>query len=98
VYKQYVPLVNACLPPGEWQSYDIVFHAARFDQTGKKVQGARLTVLQNGVLIQDNVETTGTTGYSPVKEGPEAGSLFLQDHGCLVKYRNIWIRKLGVSR
>ena len=61
VYKQYAPLVNASRKPGEWQAYDIIFHAPKFDEQGKVVDRARVTVLQNGVLIQNNVEIYGIT-------------------------------------
>jgi hypothetical protein len=97
VYKQYAPLVNASRKPGEWQTYDIVFHAPRFDEMGKVVDRARVTVLQNGVLIQNNVEIYGNTYndrpalYTP---HPPEQSLTLQDHGNPVRYRNIWIRRL----
>ena len=100
VYGQYPPLVNASRPPGEWQSYDIVFHRPRFDAGGKLLQPARLTVLHNGVLVQDNVELTGPTGHHvrpPYKAGPEKLPLSLQDHGHPVHYRNIWIRELKTA-
>lgn len=93
IYGQHVPLVNACRPPGDWQTYDIVFHAARFE--GDKVKApARFTVFHNGVLIQDNVEVRGVTGSAPGKEGPDDAPIYLQDHGNPVKYRNIWVREL----
>lgn len=98
LYKQYSPLVNASRAPGEWQTYDIIFRAARFDAAGKRIEKARLTVLHNGVLIHDGAELNGVTGYAPYKELPEAGPLYLQDHNCTVRYRNIWMRRLGVSR
>ena len=63
VYGQYPPLVNASRPPGQWQTYDIVFHAPRFDADGKVTRPARLTVLHNGVLVQDDVELTGPTAH-----------------------------------
>src|SRR5712675_946077 len=62
IYKQYAPLVNACRKPGEWQSYDIIFHAPRFDADGKLEKPGTVTVLQNGVLVQDNAEIKGSTG------------------------------------
>ncbi|HJW28500.1 MAG TPA: DUF1080 domain-containing protein, partial [Saprospiraceae bacterium] len=97
IYKQYIPLVNACRPPGEWQSYDIIFTSPKFDEGGNVVAPARFTVFQNGVLIQNNVEVKGNTVYigqphyekHNVKE-----NLVLQDHNCAVSYRNIWIREL----
>jgi hypothetical protein len=94
IYKQYVPLVNACRPPGEWQSYDIIFHAASFDASGAKTAPARLTVFQNGVLIQDNVELKGPTGGAIGQEEKPTGPLLLQEHGHEVKFRNIWFRPI----
>jgi len=93
VYKQYVPLVNACRPPGEWQTYDIIFHAAKIEG-GKKSAPARVTVIHNGVLIQDNVELQGPTGGAIGQEETATGPLLLQEHGHEVKYRNIWVRPL----
>jgi len=97
VYKQYAPLVNASRKPGEWQAYDIIFHAPKFDEQGKVVDRARVTVLHNGVLIQNNVEIYGLT-YNDrpalyIAHSPQE-SLHLQDHGNPVRYRNIWIRRL----
>jgi len=97
VYKQYAPLVNASRPPGEWQSYDIIFRAPRFDEQGKVTERARVTVLHNGVLIQNNVEIYGNTYDDRAAlyiAHPLQEPLRLQDHGFPVRYRNIWIRKL----
>jgi hypothetical protein len=97
VYGQYPPLVNAARPPGQWQSYDIVFHGPRFDPSGKLLRPARVNVFHNGVLVQDNVELSGPTAHGerpPYKPGPDKGPLGLQDHGNPVRYRNIWIREL----
>jgi len=97
VYGQYPPLVNACRPPGQWQTYDITFHGPRFDPAGKVLRTARVTVLHNGVLVQDNVELTGPTAHKarpPYKSHPEKLPLVLQDHSHPVRYRNIWVREL----
>jgi len=97
VYKQHAPLVNASRKPGEWQSYDIIFLTPRFDEQGKVTRRARLTVLHNGVLIQNHAEVYGLTWHDKpaiyLAHGPK-GSLKLQDHGDLVRYRNIWVRPL----
>ncbi|MFQ6037536.1 MAG: DUF1080 domain-containing protein [Candidatus Aminicenantales bacterium] len=97
VYGQYPPLVNACRPPGEWQTYDIIFHRPRFDSQGHLVQPARITVLHNNILVQDNVALTGPTAHKkrpPYTQHPEKLPLLLQDHGNPVKFRNIWVREL----
>ncbi len=96
VYKQYIPLVNACRPPGEWQTYDIIFKAPSFNADGIKIASGSLTVLHNGVLVQNHVEVMGTTEYIgfPKNKAHGKAPLFLQDHGDLVSYRNIWIREL----
>ena len=97
VYKQYAPLVNVCRRPGEWQAYDIIYHAPRFDEAGKLLKPGRVTILQNGVLVQDNVEILGPTG-PPGKPKYEAHPLkqplVLQDHHNPVRFRSIWIREL----
>lgn len=100
VYGQYPPLANASRPPGQWQSYDIVFHGPRFDKVGKLLRPARVTVLHNGVLVQDNVELTGPTAHGkrpPYETQPEKLPLALQDHHNPVRFRNIWIRELKSS-
>jgi len=97
VYKQHAPLVNACRKPGEWQAYDIIYHAPRFNEAGKLLKPATVTVLQNGVLIQDNVQIMGGTvnkGEPRYKAHPLKQPLSLQDHKNPVRYRNIWIREL----
>jgi hypothetical protein len=97
VYGQYPPLVNASRAPGQWQTYDIIWHGPHFDAAGKLLKPARVTVLHNGVLTQDNVELTGPTGHHvrpPYKPGPDKLPLALQDHNHPVRYRNIWIRNL----
>lgn len=96
IYKQHIPLVNASRSPGEWQSYDAIFIAPRFSENGRVIAPARVTVLHNGVLIQNNVEIWGPTEYRglPVYQSHGKASLKLQDHGNPVSYRNIWIREL----
>ncbi len=90
IYSISEPIVNMCLPPLTWQTYDMVFTAARYDADGNKTQNARATIKHNGVLIHDNLELThGTPGYHA--EGPEHDSLFIQNHGNPVAFRNIWI-------
>ena len=97
VYGQYPPLVNASRPPGEWQTYDIVFRRPLFDDAGNTVTPARVTVLHNGVLIQDNVALTGPTGHKsrpPYKAHADRLPLLLQDHNEPTRFRNIWVREL----
>jgi hypothetical protein len=99
MYKQYAPLVNVCRKPGEWQTYDVIYTAPTFGTDSTiYVTPPRVTVLQNGVLVQNNVVLRGPTEYIGIpeyfvkKHGP--GSIELQDHGNPVGYRNIWIREL----
>jgi len=97
MYKQAPPLVNVCKAPGEWQTYDIVFTAPRFSDNGSVISPARITVMQNGVLVQNNTTLWGNTVYigSPTYEKHAAKEpIMLQDHGHLTSYRNIWIREL----
>jgi hypothetical protein len=97
IYGQYPPLVNASRPPADWQTYDIVFHAPRFDRNGAVVSPARMTVFHNGVLVQDNEDLTGPTANKarpPYKAHADTLPLSLQDHGHPVRYRNIWVREL----
>jgi len=97
IYGQYPPLVNASRGPGEWQTYDIIFHGPRFDADGKLVEPARMTVFHNGVLVHDNVELTGPTAHKarpPYRAHADKLPLSLQDHGNPVRYRNIWLRAL----
>jgi hypothetical protein len=97
IYKQHIPLANAARPPGEWQTYDVIFTAPRFHADGRLQSPARMTVLHNGVLIQHDAVLWGPTEYIglPVyqKHG-EKQPLMLQDHGDKVSYRNIWVRPL----
>jgi hypothetical protein len=97
IYGQYPPLVNACRPPGEWQTYDIVFHRPRFDKDGKLLAPARLTVFHNGVLVHECAQLTGPTAHKarpPYKMHADKLPISLQDHGHPVRYRDIWIRNL----
>lgn len=97
IYKQFIPLVNASRPPGKWQSYDIIFSAPKFRSDGTLERPATMTVLHNGVLIQNHVTLKGPTLYigEPVYEAhPEKAPLMLQDHGNPVSFRNIWVREL----
>ena len=82
-----------CYPPLSWQTYDIDFKAARFDDQGKLVANPRVTVRHNGVVVHDNVELPGerSTTAAPVGPGPESGPVFLQNHGCPLRYRNVWV-------
>lgn len=93
-YGHNAPLVNACRKPGEWQAYDIIFHAPKKLAEGKVLPGS-FTVLHNGVLIQDHVPVGGEpTTAAPLKGVVDKGPLYLQDHGNPVRFRNVWIRPL----
>ena len=96
IYKQHIPLVNASRPAGEWQTYDIVFIAPRFEADGSLRSPARMTVSHNGILIHHDVTLEGGTTYigKPEYTPHEDGSIRLQDHDHLVSFRNIWVRKL----
>lgn len=96
IYKQHIPLVNASLGPGQWQTYDIVFMEPLFGVDDRLVRPATFTVLHNGVLVQNNVTVQGPTEFigEPNYKAHEAMPIQLQDHGSPVAYRNIWLRKL----
>ncbi|MCM3871154.1 MAG: DUF1080 domain-containing protein [Pyrinomonadaceae bacterium] len=102
IYKQYAPLVNASRAPGQWQTYDIIFHAPTFDEQGSVTKRGRITVLHNGVLVQNNVELMGSTSLRggaqydqpEYKPHPPKAPLVLQDHNNPVRFRNIWVRPL----
>ncbi len=93
IYSVKKPDVNMCLPPLTWQTYDIDYTAARYNDQGELVANPRITVRHNGVVIHNNVELPGNrnTTAAPVAAGPENGPLYLQDHGNPVRYRNIWV-------
>jgi hypothetical protein len=90
IYEFRDPDVNMCFPPLTWQTYDIGFTAAQFDDDGEKTANARITVRHNGVLVHDDVEVPRSTRAAPLREGPTPGFIHLQDHGNPVRFRNIW--------
>ncbi len=97
IYKQTPPLVNACRKPGEWQTYDIIFMAPHFDAAGKLEKPAFITVLQNGVLVQNNFKIEGTTAWDvppAYSAHPDKLPIGIQDHGNPARFRNVWIREL----
>ena len=94
IYNVGAPAVNMCAPPMQWQTYDITFHAARFNDGGEKTQNALLTVVHNGVIIHNEIEIPGPTGGARGKDESKAGGICLQDHGNKVQYRNIWLVEL----
>lgn len=96
IYTIRKPSVNMCFPPQQWQTYDIEFHAAKFDGE-KKTQNAWITVKHNGVLIHEKVELPKKTTAAPNNEGPEPGYVYLQDHSNEVRYQNIWVSKVDAK-
>ncbi|HEY3933820.1 MAG TPA: family 16 glycoside hydrolase [Gemmatimonadales bacterium] len=97
IYGEFPPLVNAMRPPGDWQVYDIIFHRPHFDANGKVTQPARVTVIHNGIVVQDNETILGptTNGHrSAYSKHADRMPLQLQDHGHAVRYRDIWVREL----
>jgi len=99
IYGQKPPLVNASKPPGEWQTYDIIWECPRWDESGKLVKKAYVTVLHNGVVVHHRQELYGSTPYRALgnynRPQPPHGFLELYEHGNPVRFRNIWIRPLG---
>ncbi len=96
-YGQHPPLVNACRAPGKWQTFDIVYHGPRFDKDGKLLRPATMTVLHNGVLVQDHMTVLGFTVHgkkATYRPHPPELPLLLQNHSNPVSFRNIWIRPL----
>jgi len=99
VYKQYAPLANAMRPPGEWQSYDVVWTAPAFGPDGSLQAPARLTAFHNGILIQNDVELRGETAWqgAPHYKAHGRSPIKLQDHGdpsAPISFRNIWVREV----
>ena len=96
LYKQSIPLANATVAPGEWNVYDIIFHAPSFNTDGVKVADGYVTVIHNGIVVQNHQRLLGTTEYIGFPKNPAHGdgSIILQDHGNPVRFRNIWIREL----
>ncbi|HSC58195.1 MAG TPA: DUF1080 domain-containing protein [Gemmatimonadales bacterium] len=97
IFGQYPPLVNAVRPPGEWNVYNIIFHAPRWNANGTLADSARMTVMVNGVLVQDNVTLTGPTAYQrrpPYTRQADRLPIELQDHQFPVRFRNVWVREL----
>ena len=96
IYGQHPPMFNACRRPGQWQSYDISFLRPIFDENGKLVRKARITILHNGVVVHNNLEIEGTTSHKEkAKYTPhDRGHICLQEHGNPIRFRNIWIREL----
>jgi len=99
MYKQAIPLANPTRPPGEWQVYDVIWRAPRFDAAGALVDSARVTVFFNGVLVQDNFAMRGETRFigAPTSRPYERSPILLQSHGDPsppISFRNIWLREL----
>jgi hypothetical protein len=96
IYKQAIPAVNASRAPGAWQAYDVIWKAPRFSEGGGLLSPARITVLHNGVLVQDDTVLSGKTEYigAPSYTAHGCAPLSLQDHDSKVSFRNIWVREL----
>ncbi|WP_200957201.1 DUF1080 domain-containing protein [Lysobacter sp. Root690] len=96
IYKQAIPLVNASRAPGEWQAYDVIWKAPRFSDGGGLVAPARITVLHNGVLVQNDTIVSGKTEYigAPSYSPHGCAPIYLQDHDSKVSFRNVWVREL----
>jgi hypothetical protein len=93
IYKQHAPLVNPLRPPGEWNAYDVIFTSPTFNADGTYRINPRVTIMLNGILIQNNAVISRATRTEMVTAKTKGG-IQLQDHGCKVNYKNIWIREL----
>lgn len=98
IYTVRDPDLNMCFPPLTWQTYDVSFKSARFDESGKKLSNAKLTVRVNGVLVQSEIEAPGITRAAPNKETPEPGPIFIQNHGDPLRFRNIWVLPVDAEK
>ncbi|QWF16589.1 3-keto-disaccharide hydrolase [Lysobacter capsici] len=96
IYKQAIPLVNASRAPGQWQVYDVIWKAPRFSEGGGLASPARMTVLHNGVLVQNDTVLSGKTEYigAPSYAPHGCAPIYLQDHDSKVSFRNVWVREL----
>ncbi len=96
IYKQSPPLAEVRKPESGWHTYDVIYSAPKFNKDGHLIKRGMVTVLHNGVVVQNNTEIQGTTEYIglPKMQAHGAGPIALQDHGDLVSFRNIWIREL----
>lgn len=97
LYGQYAPQVNGCKPPETWQTFDITFRAPKVDSAGKVTEKGRITVVQNGKTVLDNVEIQGVCGGNLDDKVGEPGPLLLQDHGNKIRFRNIWVKPLATG-
>lgn len=98
IYGVGPAMVNACRPAGTWQSFDIFFRAPKFNADGSKAADARVTILQNGVLIHEHAAIPGPTAAGIERDITKPGPVMLQDHGNPVRFRNIWVRPLGAQK
>ena len=93
IYKKGTPIVNMCAPPLQWQTYDVTITAPKVTN-GKAATPAFITVIHNGVKIQDNIKLTGPTGGAHAKGSPDKGGIYIQDHGHPVEIRNVWVKEI----
>ena len=100
IYKQSPPMANVSRKPGEWQAYDIVFDSPRFDADKKLLKPGYVTVVQNGVVVQNHYELKGGTYFdrpASYEAHPPRQPIRLQNHNDPVKYRNIWVREFAMA-